>query len=454
MRRACGWVLALSIALSITALVSAQVPGPYPGGPAGPGTPPPMIGPDGQPLVNDQGFPAQYGEPGPRYYEGSPMGEDPQGWYCDPQEMQSMGEATHPWIDSWYVRAEYLNWTVSDPGDVLLGAPVAGIADPRKPFLVTDTAGNPRGVATIPTTENMSLRDLNGARLYIGADLTYGGYMEVGGFFLERGRSFTSPTGLGQDVLYSRTPVVPATTPPTFVDLFAPRVIGTSTMVNGQLANNVELYNQDYNATYLSQMWGSDINYYFDTDEDGFIQFQPLIGFRHMSLREKLLQRGTFRDTTFNPAIDTNTEIDSYTRNNLYGVQGGFRAEAVTKYLVFGVDTKIALAANDQFAKVRVNNFRSNFDPEVVTDDREAHLSPIIDIGVYGKWNITPQFSLRGGYNFMWIGRVTRPEDNIYYNDRGAFVPPFANTVSDVIVNMKRSDVRVNGFSIGGEYRF
>ncbi len=463
MRRACGWVLALSLALTCPATVSAQFPGaggPPPGGPYAqgpmPGGPAPtvMLGPDGQPLLNGEGMPAEFGEPGARFYQGSPMAEPgPEPWYGDPSAMQDQGYATHPWFSEWYVRTEYINWTVSEPGDVLLGAPVRGVADPRQPFLVSDSGGNVLGVATVPTTENMSLRDLNGARLTLGMELTYAGYVEVGGFFLERGRSFTSPRGLGEQVTYG-TVLDTTVTPNVLVPVQAPRVIGTSTFVNGALANNIELYNQSYSATYQSQMWGADLNYYFDTDRDGFLQFQPLVGFRHLSLREKLFQRGTFRDVTFNPAIDTNSEIDSFTRNNLYGLQGGFRAEAVTKYLVFGVDTKIALAANDQFAKVRTNNFRSNFDPEVVTDDRETHLSPVIDIGVYGKFNVTPQFSLRGGYNFMWIGRVTRPEDNIYYNDRGAYVPPFAFTPADVTVRMQRSDVRVHGLSIGAEYRF
>jgi hypothetical protein len=73
---------------------------------------------------------------------------------------------------------------------------------------------------------------------------------------------------------------------------------------------------------------------------------------------------------------------------------------------------------------------------------------------VYGKWNITPRFSLRLGYNFMYLGRVTRPEDNISYNDNGAFVPPFALTPPDIRVNMTRHDIRVHGFNLGGEYRW
>ncbi len=273
---------------------------------------------------------------GPIYYDGSPMSEDCPPWW-DGAEDYRADDGVTPLVYAFYARAEYLNWSLSDPGNTLLGAPILGNPDPTKPFTVVDQGNNVIGVATVPTTENMHLRDNSGGRIVLGTEFNYGGTLEVSGFVTEKTRSFTSPVGLGEQVQYDRV-AIPNTNPVQFLPVFAPRVIGTSTMVNGQIANNVELYNQSYTATYFSQLWGADANYYFDTDRDGLLQFQPSVGFKYVGLREKLLQRGTFRDATFNPAIDTNSEIDSLTRNNLFGPSAGFKTELVGKYLVFGFD--------------------------------------------------------------------------------------------------------------------
>jgi hypothetical protein len=418
--------------------------------------PPGMIPGDAPPMY--QGMPGQNAplmQPevgGPIYYDGSPMPDEGVPWWDGAQDYAD-GEGVTPLIYAWYARAEYLNWSISDPGHTLLGAPIVGNPDPTKPFTVVDQGNNVIGVATVPTTENMHLRDNSGGRIVLGTEFNYGGTLEVGGFVTEKTRSFTTPVGLGELVQYDRVPI-PLTNPVQFQPVFAPRVIGNSTFVNGQLANNIELYNQSYTATYFSQLWGADANYYFDTDRDGLFQFQPSVGFKYVGLREKLLQRGTFRDSTFNPAIDTNSEIDSLTRNNMFGPTVGFKSELVGKYLSFGFDNKLGFLANDHTGEVRTIRFRSNVDPEVRTVDRDTMLSTVYDMTVYTKWNITPRFSLRLGYNFMYLGRVTRPEDNIFYNDNGAFVPPFALTPPDVRVNMTRHDIRVHGFNLGGEYRW
>ena len=56
---------------------------------------------------------------------------------------------------AWF-RMEYLNWDMRNPGNTLLGAPVAGIDNPRDPFLVTaiDGTGN---LATIGTARVMDM---------------------------------------------------------------------------------------------------------------------------------------------------------------------------------------------------------------------------------------------------------------------------------------------------------
>jgi hypothetical protein len=61
---------------------------------------------------------------------------------------------------------------------------------------------------------------------------------------------------------------------------------------------------------------------------------------------------------------------------------------------------------------------------------------------------VNPYFSLYAGYNFTYLFRVTRPHDNIYYNDNGPNAPP------GVVVNADTQDMHIQGLNVGGEIRF
>ena len=75
-------------------------------------------------------------------------------------------------------------------------------------------------------------------------------------------------------------------------------------------------------------------------------------------------------------------------------------------------------------------------------------LRPVFDVSMYGKVHVTPHFSLHAGYNFTYLFRVTRPADNIYYNDNGP------NAAPGVVVDADTQDAHIQGLTIGGEFRF
>jgi hypothetical protein len=62
--------------------------------------------------------------------------------------------------------------------------------------------------------------------------------------------------------------------------------------------------------------------------------------------------------------------------------------------------------------------------------------------------NIAPNFSVRGGYNLLWINQVTRPARNIVYDDHG--LAALAGIGQQTIFH----DIFINGFSFGAEFRF
>jgi Putative beta barrel porin-7 (BBP7) len=384
----------------------------------------------------DRPVSAQEGYPGSPYRTPAPMsGAD---WYQYPEDPPGPEYGLGPtsMFDGSFLRVEYLHWNLDHPGDVLLGAPVRGISDPRQPFVVfSPGSGSPLAVTRVPDLHSINLDDTNGIRLVGGLELTYGGTIEVGAFMLAKKESGYKFSGFGD----------------TFIGTFpalvsVPVTMGTSVLNNGQVGDTVFLYNQSFEAQYQSQLWGGEANYVGDYDNDGLFHLNPTVGVRYFSLHERLLQTGVFQDSVLGTEIVTT--IDSVTYNNLYGPQVGARLELISKYINLGLDPKLMLLTNTMLGSVTTNRLRSNADPLMKTDETTTSFSFGVDIGTYAQINLHKSFSVRVGYNFIWFGRVTRPEENIYYNDNGASAPP------GVITKLTKHDFFVHGVSVAGELRF
>ncbi|MFN0051260.1 MAG: BBP7 family outer membrane beta-barrel protein [Planctomycetales bacterium] len=399
---------------------------------------------------------AQYGPPNgyPAMMNGSPMAEgsmlpgDPQGmtappggWYGDQQDYQSEQAparySSEPLFNGGFIRAEYLHWNLPDPGTTLLGAAVNNIANPTDPFVVYFPGTSlPQAVTRIPTAQSVKLADVNGIRTTVGLELFHGGTIEVGAFMLAKKQSGFEIDNFASTSVGSF---------PFFRNL--PGTVGTSLLENGQVSDTVLLYNQSFSVTYASQVWGAEANYVIDNDNGGLFHLNPTVGLRYFNIHETMNQRGVFQDTTLGgPEIVTTIGSSAY--NNLYGGQFGARLELVTKYFNLGLDPKLMLLGNSMFAQVDTNHLRSNNDPFTSSSDRVNRFSLGVDIGTYATLNLRPNFSVRVGYNLIWLNRVTRPEDNIYYNNNGLSNPPAVGT------NLTDHDFMVHGVSVGGELRF
>jgi Putative beta barrel porin-7 (BBP7) len=391
---------------------------------------------------------AQPGMPGgPGGYPSSPYRtpipmDQPAEWYGDPDEVVAGSAPYGPAriFDGAFIRTEYLHWNLKDPDDALFGAPLASVDNPSQRFDVFEPGtSNIIARARVPTTDGINLSDINGIRATVGMELLYGGTIEVGAFMLG-----VKQSGYSVD----RFPRVLVRNPNDFFSLhFVEDVIATSLLNNGQKGDTVLLYNKAYSAVYVSQLWGGEGNYVGDYDRDGLFHLNPTIGLRYLSLHERLNQQGTYENDSISlPPVTTN--INSMTFNNLYGPQFGFRLEMITKYLNFGIDPKLLLLGNTMFATVSTNHLRSNADPVTYTDELKTSFSFGMDLPAYAQINFGDRFSARVGYNFIWLNRVTRPEDNINYNDKGASNPPAISTV------LNYNSFIVHGVSVGGEFRF
>jgi len=395
---------------------------------------------------------AQTGPPVPAY--GGPQSNvDPSGaippypecptdgapWYGTADDAQAAVQQHGPIIhfDGAFVRVEYLNYTISKPGSTLLGAPVAGVSDPTQAFPVFDPgSSNPAGFTKVPTTDGINLGNMHGVQVTGGLNLIDDGTIEVSAFVL-------SPRSSGYVLSnFGSTPFTVNIAGTPTAEL-VPNSVATSFLLNGQPSNHLLLYNSSYQAIFQSQLWGAEANYLCDVDLADCFHVRPLIGARYINLTERLTQIGVF---TAQP--DVVTTIDSRSSNNLYGGQIGFRMEVVTKYLEFGVTPKILFLGDSMLSQVSDTHLRSNFDGTFGSQNATSTFTFAGDATSYVQLNLSRCFSIRGGYNLLYINRVTRPQNNIYYNDNGDANPPGIR--SQLIMR----DVLITGFTVGAQFKW
>lgn len=329
-------------------------------------------------------------------------------------------------IDEWYFRGEYINFRFQGPESVSLGAPVLGITDPSLPFPVTDPTGTiVLGQGRVPTLDSIQLNSVSGFRGTIGTELTAGGAFEVSAFITQKQTgSFVEPNLAGGGNL-----------------------IVTSTLLNDQIGNNLEIYNRAFRADYSTQMWGAEANYFGEFDNIGLFQLKPLVGARYLRFSEELNQRGTFNA---GPGLrDINTAIDSTSYNNLAGPQVGLRGEIVSDFVVLSADTKFGALVNSGKNSIFVENFRSNFDPAISNEDHFTNWCPTVDVGVSGRFNITQNWNIRIGYQFLFLTNVVRPGQSIVYNITAPEPEPVAFRSQATYSNFY-----AHGFSFGTEFRW
>lgn len=331
-------------------------------------------------------------------------------------------------VKSMWLRGEYLQWKFDGPGNTLLGSPVAGVVNPAIPFQAT-VAGQP-ATAQVPTTNALHFRNVQGFRGTVGLN-TNEGSLEANYFNFSRAQS-------GQFLAVAPAPVL---APETQIQY------ATSTLVHGQPSNNVFLYDSSFQVSQSTQMSGAEANWVAKSPyEEGFLT-RPLVGFRYIDFREQLFQRGVFNQGgQLNPPLVS--DINSDVTNKVYAPQIGLRLEMVHRWLTVGFEPKVAFGVNNYNASVGTIHLRSPGDPPVLTTQSGSHFAPIGDFSFYGKLNLRDNFSLFGSYQIMVATGISRPANNIYYNDNGPTNP------AAIVVDPSFQRMVWQGFTVGGELRF
>ncbi len=369
---------------------------------------------------------------------------------------------------SW-VRMEYLNFEMRNPGNTLLGAPLSTVNDPRQPFIVqtVDASGNfvTVGTARVMDMSPVDLKHMQGARVSAGVPTTFGELI-TSFWGIETVSRFGAPELNDFNVidLQDRATRL-AQNPLAFPVNPNARLIATTLLDNGQPGTLAILYDRSFNVKYNVQTWGTDVHLAYDlrNPNDGWL-LQGLIGYRYFSHAEELVQNGSFdnRSSLDDPLapllgidnifdVPVVNEIYSATRNRINSLQLGLRTEYSNRWYALGFEPKIAFGSNSVRSKVRTASLRDSPLPPLVDDGvvetrlKQSYFSPSIDLGVYARLNVTDWCAFHIGYNLMWIHNVSRADDSIYYNDLGLANPPA------VVVQPTREDLWIRGLSIGGQ---
>src|SRR5690606_11742737 len=105
--------------------------------------------------------------------------------------------------------------------------------------------------------------------------------------------------------------------------------------------------------------------------------------------------------------------------NDIFGPSIGLRLETHYKKLTFGAQSKFTFSFNRHEDLVRtVELFLESQDPRV-TVEGHTDFAPIHELQLYAQMQLSERLRVRVGYNLMTVFEVSRPYNNIYWNDSG-----------------------------------
>jgi len=218
-------------------------------------------------------------------------------------------------------------------------------------------------------------------------------------------------------------------------------------LTNGAVTNSTNLnafiFDAGYDVSYTSQMWGAEALILQDhyLPESGF-SWQWAGGFRYLSYDEDIVQTGTYN--AGGTIANRVTSIGSSSVNNIYGPEVGGRASVKNEYFTLSATPRIAFALNDSTSDITT-------DTGAVLSDDTIDFSPVLQLNMLAQLHVTSHFSLFGGYDFMWIYKTSRANQNIIYDSTpgpgGSFTP---NIRQDIGLG----SLDVSGFSMGAMFEY
>ena len=344
--------------------------------------------------------------------------------YNSPLDQAVAGKVSQMWA-----RLDYLHWEIGPPEDGLLGESVSGIDSVTNQFIQradVPFTGIDRNTGSTQSTivtniGEVSLKNTSGLRGTLGMPLGAGELEAQVWSLMKADQTINQATAYAQGNL-----------------------VGTSVLLNGVNTNRIITYDTSFEALYETVMMGSEINYIWEDKRPYYgAHLRPILGIKYVRFDELLRQVGVDNST----GTTRTTTIETKGNNDIFGPQIGARAELVHEWFTLGVEPKFAFSFNRYKAQLKTDQLYDIADTPSNTDIERSVWAPMFTLAAYAKVNINHRFFLYVGYDLLWNGGISRPYDNIQYNDDASNTSRFLPT-RDV------TDVITQGLSVGGEFRF
>lgn len=359
---------------------------------------------------------------------------------------------------SW-IRLEYLNWNYRRPGDDLVGAPVTGLLRVvpnnslqgiQAPVDINDNlnGGNTVGQTLFPTEHTIGKEDIPGLRGTLGVALN-GADLEMSFFGMEQSSDEFLRSNIAgpRDQLAVLDPTIDPSLGTTFNPNYAIPLL-TGGAVTDVAAANYLIFNDSLQIEQESQLWGSEIMLLTDKDIPGGEgpAWQWLGGFRYINLDETFNVRGTFDGRGLQP--DRSTNIQSLTVNNIYGPQIGARASLNSRWFTLSATPRVTFGVNDHTSTVTANPLGAAV---TRTGNESVDFGTVTQLNLMAEIHFNTHFSVYGGYDFIWIPDVTRPDENINWNSTNDLAGGFTPNITE---HTNFSSFIAQGISVGAVFRY
>ncbi|MAT15491.1 MAG: hypothetical protein CMJ46_09510 [Planctomyces sp.] len=431
--------------------------------------------------------PGPYGGPGPQpgmsYSDGAMVTSYPAQYdKHDPWETPSDFERfIHTVLKNSWFRADYLFWSMDAPGNEVVGHDrfddpyLSDVpADPREPVVYGDDltfpVANilPFGVATdfplIPEAtsraldlESISFRDKSGFRGTFGVPLTTG-EIQISSFLVGQ----ASDEVYGNDTPVELAILTPGPTIPLgYYNYYQqPKYYNLPVTLNGSnwIPIAPELVYDDMRVRMTNNVWGGDFKYLIDLPQQpqyGLV-IRPLVGAMYLAIHEDITT-DAIRDDRYGVWGSTgelHMSQDSY--NNIYGATLGVNLEYRTPYVTFGAEPKGLIGFNTYRTRIKTQDLAFAGE-DFFTKETKTEYSPLLDMTVYARVNLTERFSAFLGYDLKYATKVARPANQTRYNVLGDTNPDTGMTdvtATDFSISTNLDEFKVDGLTIGGEFRF
>ncbi|WP_437201397.1 BBP7 family outer membrane beta-barrel protein [Planctomicrobium sp. SH664] len=363
----------------------------------------------------------------------------PGGPYCYDTDSRAHLDFSEAMAGS-YFRLDYLLWDITDGKGTLLGAPVSSSADlsgqdRNNRLPAVDPITGPRALtsAIVPSIGEASKNDLNGLRATLGVPMV-NGVLEAEIFTLQQAE-------------WNRS-IYPFVDQP-FSGLTDTQIGATTLLNNGvPVANRMILYSQDYHASLKSDLWGTEGNWVFNPFTPNVpLEWSGIVGFRYLQLKDQLRINGTdIPDPVNDPTNALNHEILSLARNQIFGPQIGLRATTTVSRLQLFSELKLIAGINRVSDSVHTEQIFSSTEANVTDADTVTRFAPMLDLSVYGKFQMNDYLTIFAGYDFLIGGGFSRSYNNIDYNSPGSVTAP-----SLLGLKHEKDSFMAHGLTLGGE---